>query len=466
MTSLRLAIDASGMRRGAEEGRRALDDVSLAAANAANAGMGLGTTFDRVGTSASTASRSIRGVSTVLSGGRALQGTVAAVRDLGGGLDGVARAAQGSTILLLDYARVAETIRQIRLSGAVGETATAMGVLKSVMVAHPILTIAVVLGAAATAMSLFAGKTKESTKATQDLAGTLRSLVASQAQLLVAAEVGGPIDPAAVGERRLQDLRSALSSIRQQESQRTIFDPLAAGRAVDLRDVRRFIAPEIPGAGPYGEETAAFEFLKRLGVQTRGLRKDELQPGRQFGVGLDFENLEKYLRAELGFREAGAARRPAAAEAVTVPDRADLDNFIRSLQQETELLGVSTDERERRLGVLQAEAVALRAGIDLTDQERNLIREQIDLQRQLADARRLGEDVGAALANGLFNAARAGGNLRSVLAGIAQDLARIFQQMAAARLAGAAGQLFVNAFGATATQTTPAVAPSGGSLES
>ncbi len=140
MVSLELLIDASGMQRGADQAKAALGSLQTKARETETAVKSIGGTG---------AAQSTSGLLQVSSG---ISGIAQSLQNLN-----FSQAGTGIARTLLEISRTGQDFRQLTagVSGATG----AFGALGLVMRAHPILAIASVVGAVASAMALFSDKT-------------------------------------------------------------------------------------------------------------------------------------------------------------------------------------------------------------------------------------------------------------------------------------------------------------------
>lgn len=221
MPSLRLTLDASGLKSGATEAARAVDSVGKAAEGAAKALDGLGEAQDsiygggtRIYTEQESAARKAaeaaaqhrqtqlelaKSAETLAArqdqAKKALQGTAAAVAGLatvrnlisqfqegGNSIEAFSNAALLGAQALLNLERVLETISTASTAAAAAEDALAVSeaaaatgatTLTAALAANPLTAVAAVLATASVAMSLFADKSEEAAKAQQQLADAL-----------------------------------------------------------------------------------------------------------------------------------------------------------------------------------------------------------------------------------------------------------------------------------------------------
>lgn len=170
MTTLRLDIDASGMRQGATDAERALQGIDKDAKAATAAVAGLSGALSGQGSggggavsaaqAAQLANKNFEQMSRVIGVGTGLTGIVG---NLGRGMDGLSAAMTTAATVGLNFARVGGTASGL-WSG-----------LGAIMRAHPILTIATVISAAASALNLFASASSQAAEAQQRLAAAIKS---------------------------------------------------------------------------------------------------------------------------------------------------------------------------------------------------------------------------------------------------------------------------------------------------
>lgn len=158
--------------------------------------------------------------------------------------------------------------------------------------------------------------------------------------------------------------------------------------------------------------------------------------------------------------------------------------FLRTIEQEIDLLRASAEERKKLAVTFEAENKARELGIDLMSTEGKKLQEQIAARARLTeeekkanDARdqvaQLGADVGASIGEGLLAAAKSGGKLRDILKGIYQDLIQIagrklvvesLSRAGSALFGGTTASLTGNVFGAPVRPAQVGVVSSFGAL--
>lgn len=166
VTKLELAVDSSGVKAGLVDANRALDETAKKADRAEKEVRDLGDNSAKAGKNMSAAFA-------------ATGGGLAVTHGLSGIADGFRRAdgsmaAFAASQALLDMGRMAEDMKGV--AGATGEATSMFSKMGAIMKAHPIMTIATLLAAAATAMSLFGGETEEAADDMERLADAMEKV--------------------------------------------------------------------------------------------------------------------------------------------------------------------------------------------------------------------------------------------------------------------------------------------------
>ncbi len=174
VTKLELAVDSSGVKAGLVDANRALDETAKKADRAEKEVRDLGDKSAKAGKNMSAAFA-------------ATGGGLAVTHGLSGIADGFRRAdgsmaAFAASQALLDMGRMAEDMKGV--AGATGEATSMFSKMGAIMKAHPIMTIAALLAAAATAMSIFSNDTDDATESVDILGEAIKDLEArSKTQL-------------------------------------------------------------------------------------------------------------------------------------------------------------------------------------------------------------------------------------------------------------------------------------------
>ena len=184
MVTLEMVLDPSGIRRGAAEAERALGGVGAAAGKTGQAIDDIGNRATRAAAGVGNLSNAFQSVGGTIQVGQGITQTLAALEraDIAGAGTSVART-------LLEISKTGADFRQ--LASGVGATGGAFATLRSVMTAHPILTIASFVGLAATAFGLFSSNADKATAAVERQASALDRLRQGLREVEVRAGFGG-----------------------------------------------------------------------------------------------------------------------------------------------------------------------------------------------------------------------------------------------------------------------------------
>lgn len=220
MATLELLIDASGMQRGAQQAEAALKTVQTAS--------------DRTQASVQNAGRSLSNAFQATGGSIQIAQGVAQTAKAFGDLNTAAGLFSASRVLL-EIGKTADDFRQ--LNGAVRTSGGLWSSLGAIMRAHPLLTIASVIGAAASVMSLFSSNTTKSAEAFTQLGQAMRS---AQVDERTARFLG--ISASGALGRQAQGVQSAISALEGQQS--ISARQLGEAGGTGLVDVLRFLRQE------------------------------------------------------------------------------------------------------------------------------------------------------------------------------------------------------------------------------
>lgn len=452
MASLRLAIDASGMRQGAQEAEQALRRVDTAAQAAttqvdrvnrvfgqsadiygggARVIRDVGQTFDATATSANRLQKSFGLATEAISIGARVRGITSEFSALRAGMGDVSQIAILTAQSLLDVAQAGARLRDLRVAEEAGKAATSAGGLVRLLATNPLVLAATAIGALAAAMALFGKNTENATKAQESFKQALADQQKSGFLDRFNAAAGLPSSPSDQQTRaEIDRLRNLAADLRGNKGAQFSAKDVSASLGISAAELTRIseqtgIAPTLVDARGAIEK---FITTAKLG----GARFEQQFSGDQIGV------LAAQRAAELNSRAGNAQYGPPQA------DRSQVDAYLDSLRTETDLLGQQEEMRNQNIAVLQAEQLARQAGVNLSEQEVGFIREQITLQQQLTEARQLGQDTFAALGTGLFAAATGASSLRQALAGVVQQLVQIAQSRFVQQFANLGGSLFAS----------------------
>lgn len=214
--TLELQLDPSGIRRGAAEAERSLADLDRASQRTAAYVDGIYTTASR----SDSAARGVRNL------GDAFQ-SVGGSLQVGQGISQVLQSLQRADIAgagtnvartLLEISKTGADFRQ--LAAGVGATGGAFTVLRGIMVAHPILTIATAIGLAASAFSLFSSGAEKASAAVDSLAksqerlkASIESVSSADAIARIRERTGGSISQQESVRARIGGLESLLADL-------------------------------------------------------------------------------------------------------------------------------------------------------------------------------------------------------------------------------------------------------------
>lgn len=443
MASLRLTLDATGMRAGAVEAQRALSDLD-------RAGQGTAAKVDEVSRALRTAGDAYSGSArTFTDGGRAIDGASQSFsrfnhasvgvasealqiggrvrlvtqefQALGTGAGDVSRllivAGQG----LIDFVQIGERLKAARLAEQVGETATGFQKFVGIISRNPLLTVTIAVGALAAAMSLLGKGTDEAAKSTEALNKAVEQLDSQRFQDKLKTDLGIPLPK---GGRETGELSVILQAI----------EDLSRGTGpVPLRQVARITGQTVGEAadryGPnvtYGPAPALTD-LSRAGIDRIASGQLETQGEAQVGRLFAIEQLKQQAQ--------GLTQQQG-------PDTRALDEYIASLKQETELLGQSEEKRQQNIAVIQAENIAKQAGIPISETIKASIREEIALQQQLVQAQQLARAAAETIGASFFSIVNGANNARQAVAQLIQQLAQLAQQQVIRGIGDAAAGLF------------------------
>lgn len=351
MPVLELVVDATGMERGSQQAQAALRGVSTAAeqtqAKVSQIGGSLRNTFQVVG-----------GVSQV---GQGITSTAAALTNMNTGL-----AAFAASRTLLEIGKTAQDFKDMAVSVTkvssdiygmttnVTRSATAFEVLKTAMRAHPLLTIATVLGAAAGVMSLFTSGTKEAANAFDELA-------ASMDKIRINDEVSRFLGVAgrSPGDRRVDEMKALYDTARTlmttdrfergqgafAEKRYTMNDIARMLGSQDTIGLARDIGVRVPSmaeaGGPInqlgavqGAQVPYSQFLSYVRS-----RYDELTTQRPVSMANTAWDVEDARKMSNSWHAAEQARLEAIANKQAEADRKHLEALERSVELATQMGG-------------------------------------------------------------------------------------------------------------------------------
>jgi hypothetical protein len=450
MTTLKLAIDASGARQGAAEFERATQQVSQSAQKAGNAvdiyfgpQSNISKGLEDSTTKARNFGRTVEAVGEVTQVTGRIKLLGEEVRNLGSGMGSAASVGTLLAGSLIDVAQIS------------GKVEGGFGGFVNLLKANPLLLAATVIGGIATAMSLFGGETadaNEELKKQIELQDQLRKASVDFAlQLQRNADlqrIGFPVDQREqelLSARRLAEVASGLAG---QQGFQTF---------ADLTALTGLSQSELTGlAGRGGIQQQEGQRFESNVQGTRIVMTD---------VGVTNEAArEIILRVAQIFRN----------QAVFSPNpAAPVQGIVQAPQP-----GQLTPGYESAIGpqvgpgfMTGAELARYQQGFappgaEMIQRDSELATEKLrELEEQLQSLKSLGQDVGSAIGSAFFSIVNGAANARQALAGLLQQFVAIAQQRAIQGIANSVG----NAFGASTQQhinnlQTPGTANTGTSL--
>lgn len=169
------------MQRGAQQAEQSLQRVKAAVDSVYGSGSRVVEVTNKIGSSLSNAFQATGGSIQIAQG---ISQTARAFGDLN-----TAAGLFSASRVLLEIGKTADDFRQ--LNGAVRTSGGLWSSLGAIMRAHPLLTIASVIGAAASAMSLFGSSTKNTTTEIRQQASAISEMLARSRELNIRAGYGG-----------------------------------------------------------------------------------------------------------------------------------------------------------------------------------------------------------------------------------------------------------------------------------
>ena len=482
MATLRATLDASGMQAGARVAEQALEKVEQSAQATNTAMQGLGTRVANTQQRFQGFSNAAAGVGGVLGASSSFAQVGREVSLIGTNLQSAGFAAFALSTGLLEIGRVASDMRELKETkeGA----AKGSSLLARIWKAHPLLLISGGIAAAASAFvllnSLLGDNAKEADKAAEAaerLARALDQQKLSAERRALLERVGAHIDwtreqssdwqylvqqatdvrkagaPMSYQQLRaitdqlspwpgVSDMDALMSGIRQQEGlgadvRREIPRPPGVASPRGIRGgVRTYYEPT---PTQYSAERAALvleEVMRRMLAQVPGV------PGVAGGA------------SALGQRSmTGAGLQPGAAYLQRQQMGRDmLGQSLASMQEETRLLTVAGVERQKLAAALEVENIAREHNLEIGPEMVQVMQDEIELQNQLIELRRTGEEVGRALGSSFFDFVNGVSSARQAVAGLVEDLVRLGQQLFVEQIANQMGGLFSGFGGGPALQ--------------
>lgn len=439
MPSLRLTLDASGVKSGAAEAARAVEGVGRSAQEAAKAMDSLGQAQDsiygggtKIYTEQETASRraaeaaaahreqqlelakssealaakqdqakkALQGTAAAVAGLATVRNLIAQLQDGGNSVEAFSNAALLGAQALLNLERVLETIpaaagaaaaAEDALAVAEGAAATGATTLTAALAANPLTAVAAVLATASVAMSLFADKTDDAADAQKRLADAITTASERQRLMEFQRQSGQFVDPADEAKARIQQINELVKSgLKQQYTAAEIApllgvspEQLKAQRPYDVPTTSRIVgmaAREVPVEGSYTSQSVARIFADAVRQFSQTVTEAERNAGTIIGPMPQEQTA--------GGGPSGPTYGPsykefldaqAQASAAASGPRADASAYIAQLQDTLRLMQMTKDQREQ-------EQAVQRAGVLLTKEEEQAVRSLVEQQQQVLQA--------------------------------------------------------------------------------
>lgn len=427
MTILKLAIDASAARQGAQEVVTAVDQVGR---SAERAGRAVDNVTKQVtdgltaqSNKAKDFGRTVEAVGEVTQVTGRIKLLGEEVRNLGSGMGSAASVGNLLAGSLVDIAQIS------------GKVEGGFGGFVNLLKANPLLLAATVIGGIATAMSLFSDTTdeansslKEQIELQEQLRKTSVDLATQFQRNADLAQIGFPVDQQEQQLLRARRIAEVATSLKGQTGFQTFAD-LRALTGLDEQQLR-ILAP----AGGIQQQTQRFEsnvqgtriVTTDVGLTNEAARRvllllaeniktnaDLLPSGPTGGTG-------PLTAAEIAQRQAGGPIGPQPGPAQLAGE--DLARYQQGFAA---------------------------PGIELIRRDAELAKEELrELEERLQSLKSLGQDVGTAIGSAFFSIVNGAANARQALAGLLQQFVAIAQQRAIQGIANSLG----NAFGRSTAQ--------------
>ena len=433
MPVLELAMDNTGLLRGQQQAEAALRGVQVAAdktqQSVTSIGGGIRNTF-----------QAVQGVSQV---GQGINSVARSFGDLN-----IAMGTFAASRTLLEIGKTADDFRQ--MAGTVTTTTTnmlgitttttraasAFQVLRAAMLAHPILTVATALGAAASIMALFSGSTKSAAASFDELATSMNKVHLDER---VARLLGLPVGVKSELSGIQQGIGSVLDRVQKGDKTFTVGEIGPAG-GIGEADLLRYLrlkgnkeADEYIRTGQIIKETAHGRFDRTI-YKDRG------------DVELDSRQALDYL---IGQYKWFAGRRPEEAPS-GVPQP------VVGLSHKYDVVPPGSYDMQDpyNLGIRPYGATGTGDYVSISPMQQS----QVDAENRAAYYEKINQAMERAAGYAAQIGSSLGGAVYDVLAGIQgwrQALASIIQSFAKQGLSELGSSLAVNAFNSTLRQQTP-----------
>ena len=434
MTTLKLAIDASGARQGAREFETAADQVGRSAEKAGKTvdiyfgtGSVINRSMDEASKKTGQFAKTVEAVGEATQIQQRVRLLGEEVRNLGSGMGSAASIGQTLSGALIDIAQIA------------GKVEGGFGGFVNLLKANPLLIAATVIGGIATAMGLFGDETNEANqqlqkqiKLQEELRNASVDFATQYQKNLDLRRVGFQVDEREIELSRARKLADVASRLAGQEGFQSFADLTA------LTDLSRQELIDLAGPGGVKQQRTQRTVA---GLQTTISETEN--------IGLTNEAArEIILKVAQIFRN----------QAVLSPQGAP---FVQGLVQAPPVAAAGPSgpygppaPRAMSAGELEAyqmqfKPIGYEMRVNEEQQRARLLAEELDrLNERLQQLKSLGQDVGQAIGGAFFSIVNGAANARQALAALLQQFVAIAQQRAIQGIANSLG----NAFGRSTQQ--------------
>lgn len=433
MTTLKLAIDASGARQGAREFETAADQVGRSAEKAGKTvdiyfgtGSVINRSMDEASKKTGQFAKTVEAVGEATQIQQRVRLLGEEVRNLGSGMGSAASIGQTLSGALIDIAQIS------------GKVEGGFGGFINLLKANPLLIAATVIGSIATAMSLFGDETNEANqqlekqiRLQEELRNASVDFATQYQKNLDLRRVGFQIDEREIELSRARKLAEVASSLAGQEGFQSFADLTA------LTGLSQQELVELAGRRGVQQKTERFDSNVRgtgsittdIGLTNEAAREIILK------VAQIFRNQAVLSPQEAPFVQGLVQAPPVAAAGPSGPYGPPAPRAM------------SAGEREAYQ--MQFKPIGYEMRVNEEQQRARLLAEELDrLNERLQQLKSLGQDVGQAIGGAFFSIVNGAANARQALAALLQQFVAIAQQRAIQGIANSIG----NAFGASTQQ--------------
>ena len=452
MPTLEIAVDARGVEQGLRQANKALDETAQKADRAERE-------VKQMGQASHVAGRDMGAAFAATGGGLAITH----------GLEGIssgfrsgnsAMAAFAASQALLDLGRFAEDMKAV--TAATGGATTVFGTLGTIMKAHPLMTIATVLAAAAGAMALFGGETEEAADEMERLGEAMQKAQASQyvQQVLgLSQEPGVRGRQAAVIAALEQYERGGLRTVGQFARELDITPAEIQRRLMQSQQMQQLMGPAMLGRrvdrlSQFGDvplPRRAAEFI------IKQIYAELLQEGRRLPATVSRVSGQAAPGQPFTF-DFPAAGAPFTRGGVMYPQGYGTGEMLMRRPGDPGTFGYQPPSGPGLSGGMGMVGYGINMGMQTLTQMQAFANEQaLEAKQAMDELVAQGQQFGQTIGDAFFRVAEGTMTARQAMA----ELVRQFAQMAAqSAFRGIGGQIF-GSFAPTRTQTTANNLPSG-----